>query len=225
MIDLRKGSAGYNTAPRYPVVSGVLFERNDWIRPLLLEWHRGVDPTSIIARFDVMLRGQGTTEGHHVREVPIERERRLSMLMLEGERDRLAQLAVEMIGHARDLRLKVSKIPLLTLAQAGADDLDFRDRSSDAWIEPFLQRADDEIEPTFFDHLFARAEDGPEADRMWKSFLQQVGARILGEAIMALPIAGARRLKAVAVAEEQWGALFRSAFRGYLGQRGSRNAG
>ena len=224
-IDLRKGSAAYNTAPRYPVIAGVLFERKDWIRPLLLDWHRGIDATSMVARFDVVVRGQGTTEGHHVREVPIEGERRLSMLMLEVERDRLAQLAAEMISHARDLRLKILKIPLLTLAQAGADELDFRDRTSNAWIEPFLHRVDGEIEATFFDHLFTRAEGGAEADRTWIVFLQHVGKLILGEAVAVLPIAGARRMKAVAVAEEKWRALFWSAFKGYLDQRDSRNAG
>lgn len=215
-IDLRKGSAAYNTAPRYPIISGVLFKRKDWIRPLLLDWHRGIDPTSMIARFDVVVRGQGTTEGHHVREVPIEGERRLSKLMLEAERDRLAQLAAEMIGHARDLRLKILKIPLLTLAQAGADALDFRDRTSNAWTEPFLQRIDGEIEATFFDHLFTRAEGGAEADRTWIVFLRHVGEVIFNDAVAALPIAGARRMKAVAVAEEKWRALFWSAFKGYL---------
>ena len=71
-IDLRKDSAAYNTAPRYGVMSGVLFDGAEWIRPLLLDWHQGIDGTPMTARFDVFVRGQGTTEGHHVREVPFE---------------------------------------------------------------------------------------------------------------------------------------------------------
>lgn len=217
-IDLRKGSAAYNTAPRYPVMSAVLFDGGEWVRPLLLDWHNGIDGTAMTARFDVVVRGQGVTEGHHVREVPIEGQRRLSMLMRAADRDRLAGLAKAMVGDARDLRLKVLKIPLLTLAQAGPDEVDFRDRTSTVWVEPFLQRVDDAIEPVFFDHLFDRIERGAEADRAWGERLHEIARTILQDAIAALPIAGARRLKAVAVAEERLKGLFRASFGGLLGQ-------
>ena len=40
-IDLGKESAAYNTAPNYRVMSGVLFDRNRWRRPLLLDWPKG----------------------------------------------------------------------------------------------------------------------------------------------------------------------------------------
>ncbi len=198
-------------------MSGVLLKGADWIRPLLLDWHRGIDGTSMVARFDVVVRGQGVTEGHHVREVPIEGQRRLSMLMLPAERDRLAQLAEEMIGHARDLRLKILKIPLLTLAQAAPDELNFRDRTANAWIEPFLQRVEDEIEPIFFDHLFARAEND-EASRTWALRLRAIARLIFQQAIDALPITGARRLKAIAVAEQKLEGMFWAGFKGFLGK-------
>ena len=45
-IDLGKDSAAYNTAPNYRVMSGVLFDRNLWLRPLLLDWHEGDRPRS-----------------------------------------------------------------------------------------------------------------------------------------------------------------------------------
>lgn len=215
-IDLRKGSAAYNTAPRYPVVAGVLFDRKDWIRPLLLDWHRGIDPTCMTARFDVVVRGQGTTEGHHIREVRIEGERRLGMLMVKEERDRLAEISKEMVEQARDLRLKILKLPLLTLAQAGEDELDFRDKTSNDWIDPYLQRVDDAVEPIFFDHLFARAEQGAVADRAWVMHLRTIADGIFEDAVQAMPIAGARRLKAIAVAEQRLHGAFRKTFEGYL---------
>ena len=54
------------------------------------------------------------------------------------------------------------KVPLLTLAQAGKSDVNFRDNTSNDWAEPYLHRVDDAIEPTFFNHLFARGEVKPE---------------------------------------------------------------
>ena len=70
------------------------------------------------ARFDVTVRGQGTTEGHYLREVPIEGEKRLLLFQSEEGRDRLAGLGREMIEEAATLRNKVLKIPVLTLIQA-----------------------------------------------------------------------------------------------------------
>ncbi len=170
----------------------------------------------MIARFDVVVRGQGVTEGHHVREVPIESERRLAMLMRDEERDGLAVLSKEMVGHARDLRLKVLKVALLTLAQAGRSDVNFRDNTSSDWAEPYLRRVDDAIEPIFFDHLFARGEEKAGADRAWIETLRKIAHEIFEDAVAALPIAGVRRLKALAVAEQRLGGAFRKTFEGYL---------
>jgi CRISPR system Cascade subunit CasA len=218
-IDLSKESAAYNTAPRYAVTSAVLFERDRWLRPLLLEWQRGVDAsTRMTARFDVTVRGQGTTEGHHLREVPIEGESRLALFQSDAGRDRLAGLGREMIEQAGTLRNKVLKIPLLTLIQAGDAAVDFRDKMASAWAQPWLDRVDQAIEPSFFDHLFARAEGGRTADREWVRFLREVAEDLFQRAASAVPIAGARRLKAIAVAEEKLRGLYFASFKGYLVQ-------
>jgi CRISPR system Cascade subunit CasA len=215
-INLDKESAAYNAAPRYAVMSAVLFERDRWLRPLLLEWHRDADPPTMTARFDVMVRGQGTTEGHHVREVAIEGEQRLRLFQSDEGRDRLAGLGREMIEQAATVRNKVLKIPLLTLIQAGEAAVDFRDKMANDWAKPWLDQVDQGMEPEFFDHLFARAEQGRAADRGWVLFLRTVATRIFARAAAAVPIAGARRLKAIAVAEEKLGGLFFASFKGYL---------
>jgi CRISPR system Cascade subunit CasA len=217
-INLDRGSAAYNTAPRYAVMSEVLFERNRWLRPLLLEWHRDVDASTMTARFDLIVRGQGTTEGHYLREVSIEGERRLALFQSDEGRDRLAELGREMIEQATALRNKVLKIPLLTLIQAGEAAVDFRDKMASAWAQPWVDQVDQAIEPVFFDHLFARAEQGRAADQAWVLFLKAAADRIFQRAAAAVPIAGARRLKAIAVAEEKLGGLFFASFKGYLVQ-------
>jgi CRISPR system Cascade subunit CasA len=217
-IDLGKESAAYNTAPNYRVMSGVLFDRNRWLRPLLLDWHEGIDEIPMTVRFDVIVRGQGTTEGHHVREVRFEKERHLRLFQSDEGRDRLAKISKDLIEEAEILRNKVLKIPLLTLIQAGDAAVDFRDKMASAWAQPWLDRVDQAIEPVFFDHLFARADQGPAADQAWVSFLKTIADRIFQRAASAVPIAGARRLKAIAVAEEKLGGLFWASFKGHLVQ-------
>jgi CRISPR system Cascade subunit CasA len=217
-IDLGKGSAAYNTAPRYAVMSAVLFERDRWLRPLLLEWHKDVDGSRMTARFDVTVRGQGTTEGHYLRELPIEGEQRLALFQSDAGRDRLAVLGRKMIEQAGTVRNKVLKIPLLTLIQAGDAAVDFRDKMATGWAQPWLDQVDQAIEPVFFDHLFARAEQRRAADQVWVDFLKNTADRIFQRAASAVPIAGARRLKAIAVAEEKLAGLFRASFKGYPGE-------
>ena len=108
------------------------------------------------------------------------------------------------------------KIPLLTLIQAGDAAVDFRDKMASAWAQPWLDQVDQAIEPVFFDHLFARVEQGRAADQAWVLFLERIAKRIFERAVAAVPIAGARRLKAIAVAEEKLRGLFWASFKGYL---------
>jgi hypothetical protein len=174
--------------------------------------------TAMTARFDVTVRSQGATEGYHLREVRIEGEQRLVLFQSDAGRDRLAVLGREMIEQAGILRNKVLKIPLLTLIQAGDVAVDFRDKMASAWAQPWLDQVDQAIESVFFDHLFARAEQGQAADQAWALFLRTIADRIFQRAVAAVPIAGARRLKAIAVAEEKLGGLFFASFKGYLMQ-------
>jgi hypothetical protein len=50
----------------------------------------------------------------------------------------------------------------------------------------------------------------------WVLFLRTISKRIFERAAVAVPIAGARRLKAIAVADEKLSGLFRTSFKGYL---------
>lgn len=217
-IDLHKESAAYNTAPRYAVMSAVLFDDSHWIRPLLLDWQEGSDPDVMTARFDVVVRGQGTTEGHLVREVRIAGERRLRLMQSPAGRDRLAKLNRDMLEDVKMLRNKVLSIALMTLVQAG-EDVDFGDTTAKTWVRPWLDEVDRLIEPIFFDHLFARAENEAGAGLAWANVLGRIAHVVFDAAVDALPINGARRLKATAVAERRLNSIFRTCFKGYLPQQ------
>ena len=87
-----------------------------------------------------------------------------------------------------------------------------------SWADKLVDQVDQAIEPAFFDHLFARAEQGRAADQAWVLFLERTAERIFERAVVAVPIAGARRLKAIAVAQEKLRGLFFASFKGYLVQ-------
>lgn len=216
-LNREKDSAAYNRAPTYRAMSEVLFEPEKWLRPLLLEWHDGIDALPMRARFDVMARGQGVTEGQHLREVPIDNQRRRAFVSNAAERDRVARLARQMIEDAGTLQHKVLKAPLLTLIQAGDAEVDFGDRTATKWVQRWLDAADQRIDEHFFEQLFMRAET--ESDKSWGRFLRAVADGIFAAAASAVPIAGVRRLKALAVAEQKLGALFWKNFNGYFPER------
>ena len=216
-LNLDKNSAAYNRAPTYRAVSAVLFDRDKWLRPLLLEWQDGIDKLPMWARFDVTVRGQGTTEGQHLREVPIDNQRRRAFLFDTGERDEMAKLAGQMIEDAGNLQNRVLKVPLLTLIQAGDAEVDFGDRTATRWVKQWLDAADRQVDARFFEQLFIRAETG--STETWGRFLQRTAEAVFDDAVRTVPIAGARRLKAQAVAEQKLGALFWKNFSGLLTER------
>lgn len=199
-IRLTDGAA-YNTRPTYEVISAVLFDQGAWLRPLLLDWHAELDPPVMTARFDVVIRGQGVTEGHWLREVRFEGQKQRSFLMIQAERDRAAELARQMVEDVRNLRGKVVRIALLTLAQGAPDELKFKKHASVDWVEPWVGQVEEAIEPVFFDHLFARLEGSSGAEEAWGRRLQDIAWAIFHAACRALPITGSRRLKTIAVAE------------------------
>ena len=216
-INQEKDFAAYNSQPSYRVVSEVLFDKKKWRRPLLLEWHDGIDTLPSWARFDVTVRGQGTTEGHHFREVAIESRKRRGFLFDDRERDRVAQLAAQLVADAGTLQNRVLKVPLLTLIQAGDAEVDFGDRTAGRWVQQWLKMADQRIDEAFFDQLFHLAET--EDERSWGQFLRATADAVFAAALRSLPTAGVRRLKAQAVAEEKLEALFWKSFNGYMPKR------
>jgi CRISPR system Cascade subunit CasA len=210
-INKEKDSAAYNSLPSYAVMSEVLFDRGKWVRPLLLDWHPGVDTAPMTARFDVFVRGQGKTEGYHERQAPMRREV-LSLFASPAESERVARLAREMIENVRTLLGgKVLRTALIALVQGGPKQVKFGDKTAAAWADKFLDEGDREVDRRFFDLLFARALDEAGGKAAWLAFLRELAHDIFERAVAAVPLAGARRPRAVAVAERiLWGAFSRT---------------
>ncbi|MCB2013163.1 MAG: hypothetical protein KDF64_21675, partial [Geminicoccaceae bacterium] len=161
-INRAQDGAAYNQKPTYRVMSAVLFDSEEWKRPTLLQWSDGLDCVPMTVRFDVTEREHGKTgtRGHHRREVPIADADQWKTLFDPAQKDRVAQLAREMIDNARRLQNPVLKFPLMSLVQGGARDVKLGDQTADAWARPWLERADLRIDEHFFDHLFAIAGTG-----------------------------------------------------------------
>lgn len=213
-IKLEKEPAAYNVQPGYAVMAEVMFRRNRWLRPLLLDWHDDIDRIPSNARFDVFVRGRSKTEGLHRRDIPIHNHQRRRFFASTEDRDEAAKVAREMVEHAGELRRRILKPALFSLVQAGRSDLNFRDRTSGDWAETWLNTLELAIEADFFERLFAVLETGEW--RRWVELLEQTGKAVLEDAIAAMPITGPRRLKAITAAETRFRTDFKKAFGGYL---------
>jgi CRISPR system Cascade subunit CasA len=207
--------AAYNSTPRYGVMSEVLFDAGTWVQPLLLRWHDGVDRAPVTARFDVLVRGQGKTEGHHVREVRMDKARVRVFARAEG-RDRLAVLAKQMISDVEVLLgrecLRRSLLALIQGAPIKDEKLsiNYNNKTSNDWVGKFTDSADRIANDRFFDILFERAEAEESGQSSWRSFLRELAGNTFAEAVAALPTTGPRRLRAIVVAEDAlWGAFGR----------------
>jgi CRISPR system Cascade subunit CasA len=216
-ISRNVNSPAFNEKPTYESMSEVLLQPKHWISPLLLQWHEGIDQIPSLSRFDVVVRGDGKTKGYYIREVPIDSARRRAFLFDASERDETAKLAKQMIEDAGNLQNRVLKVPLLTLLQAGAAEVDFGDRTATRWVKQWLDASDRQVDEHFFEQLFIRAESG--STETWGRFLKRTAEAVFHDAVRTAPIAGARNLKAQAVAEQRLGALFWKTLGGLLPER------
>lgn len=205
-----KEPAAFNSTPTYAVMSEVLFDGGKWDQPLLLRWH-DEDRAPMSARFEVFVRGQGQTRGYYERSVHID-ETKKRYFFAPDQRERVAKLAREMVDDVRKvLGGKVLRTALLALVQSGPEQVKFGDRTAGRWADRFCEMADREVDRRFFDFLFVCAEDEEAGRRAWLEFLRDLAAETFEYALAAAPVAGARRPRAIAVAERIfWGALYRT---------------
>jgi CRISPR system Cascade subunit CasA len=147
----------------------------------------------------VLVRGQGKTGGYHERWIPIPPAARGYFLSDEG-RAQLGQRAQDWTKMAGEARLRVLKPALLSLMQGGADKLDFEDGR----VNPLLDGFDAEIDRHFFTELFSHVDADDNAARVhWHTWLRDRAEAAFEQAIDAVPVSAARRLRAIAMGERQ----------------------
>ena len=187
----------------YRLLSRLLFT-GDFRLPAALHL-RAEDSEEPVLLAQVLVRGQGKTEGFHERVLPIPKRAR-RFVSSPDERSRLAELAQARIEDAKKAQTRVLRPALCALLQGGRDKLDFRDDGARIWLD----RLDAAIDRAFFTHLWAAAEMDPSsADHSWHSFLRDEARELLEEAIHSVPIPLAVYPRAVARAEGLFHAIAR----------------
>lgn len=160
---------------------------------------RADDGDSPVLLAQVFARGQGKTEGFHERTIPVpQKVRRFFSDPTRSEQ--LAALARDFLQLADDAGKKVLKPAVLALLQGGPDQIDFKDDRA----SPQLKYFDTAIDQIFFPRLFDLADrPADESQAAWRAELIEIARHILTDSYDSVPLPGARRYRAIAMADRR----------------------
>jgi CRISPR system Cascade subunit CasA len=186
----------------YDVLRKILFK--DGFNPSISQGFGESDKTAMLFWASGLARGQGTTEGLHLRLllIPNKIEGRLrsndSMILLANR----ARMQANITGL---IQIKALRAALKTLYAGGIIGKS-KVEISEHWMERYEQEADAQ----FFEHLFEHieADDDIESHKLWFEKMRCFAHGLLMEATHAAPLPSARRWRAVAAAEQ----VFESSF-------------
>jgi CRISPR system Cascade subunit CasA len=153
-----------------------------------------------------LARGQGKTEGFHLRRVPITNRFAVRALADDGEeRQRLARLSEDFATHAMTAANRCLRPALFMLLQKGPETITLDRQSTAAQVGPWTQRFDRLIDQAFFDRLWTGAESEEAARQAldaWDRWLHQAAFQVFDLAVEAAPRTDQRRIFAAARARD-----------------------
>ena len=118
-------------------------------------------------------------------------------------------MARRRIDQASTAQRMVLRPAICALLQGGADDLDFRDKRTEPWLDAF----DDAVDRVFFGDLWSSLDlSREEREQAWNGRLLALAREQLADAMSAAPVPLAQRPRALARAE----LIFRGAARKHL---------
>lgn len=170
----------------YRTLSRVLFQPDEFRLPLLAQPgpEERRHPATLVAQ--VLVRGEGKTEGFHRREVRLPS----TVLSRVAERDQVlatrSHAFVELAGaiHGKALR------PALLQYLDGSDEPDWRNPQHGNLVEPFLKQAEKQADREFFAALARSFEEDLADDAaalMWGRVLAGHSEAVLDQALGTLP--------------------------------------
>lgn len=188
------GAGGFD----YRRVARIVAEPRGW--PMALRSGDADAGQDVELHFQVLVRGQGRTDGLHERIVHVPRhaaERLRHSEALHDLRERLERM-LDDVGNVTRRALKVG---LLAYVQGGPEQIDFTDDRCDPWLSAF----DDAVDVGFLDWLW-RGVDLPdnevEAERArWQGWLAKLATEHFYRGIESLAVPSERRERARATAE------------------------
>jgi CRISPR system Cascade subunit CasA len=199
---LTVGQGGFS----YELMSKLLFGEGFPSRPaLLLREDDGSEPV-VVAQ--VLVRGQGKTDGYHQRLIPIPAKARRRLLSPAGPAE-IGDIARTRVAQASRAQTSVLKPALCALLQGGPEKLNFKDPGARPWLDRF----DAEVDRVFFSDLW-EAIDVPreEQESAWNGRLRDLARAELEHAKSTAPVPLVRRPRAEAKAE----LIFRGTARKHL---------
>lgn len=167
-------------------------------------------PCSFIV--SVLIRGQGTTDGFQQTAIPIPAEVTQGLFHRGPERDRLARLSKEALNDAGQMQNRVLKPAVLSLLEAGPDQVDFGKRELTVWWEQIARLFAKAWSAELFPWLWrAAAQPRDDAVRLeWLHTLRARAEEALIKAVGRYPSREGRRYRARVRAEGLFrGAMFR----------------
>jgi len=178
--------------------------------PLLATVRTPAASRELVLDMAALARGQGKTEGFHVRQLPIPSR---AASVLEAGNTGLAERARERIKDTGEAVSKCLRPALIALVQKGRAEIDWKKPSNTALTEPWLGRFDNAIDQLFFPELWnALDSDDEVARRNWAILLAREARRTLDAAAEAGPCTDERRVIALARAGNRLEGALRNCF-------------
>ena len=135
-------------------------------------------------------RGQGKTEGVHVRRVHLSPKSRQKLLRITEDGETLfARRSQRFVDMAGDVAGKALRPALIQRAQ-GREEPKWQEPATAKIIEPWLKRFNESVDRCFFtelDQSFDAEEDDRAAEKRWSQLLRDTAEQIFSRASLALP--------------------------------------
>ncbi len=145
-----------------------------------------------------LVRGQGTTEGFHRKEIPVPSKARLALLNKQ-HRDSLGHLAQKLLSDAKEVQ-KALNTALTVLTEGGPDKADFE--RVENWLKAGRKDFGRRWEAMYFPTLWRGAAEDHEAVRSdWQQQLVNAAQDLLEESTQRLPLPANRTWRAITQAQ------------------------
>ena len=174
---LTVGAGGFN----YRLVQRILFSSSEFSRPLALERLRTELSGDSEIHMAALVRGQGKTEGLHVRVIPLPRTSAAAFDPSTEAGDRslpLEEMSKAMVGLAAEARKVLRRATLVYLQ--GPDGTDFQRPDASSVLAAYER----DVDNRFFGFLFRAPSAGMDAiDEEWQKFLLETVKRLARELV------------------------------------------
>jgi CRISPR system Cascade subunit CasA len=184
----------------YRKLTELLFgsDKRSYARPLLAKAYGSECGQALVLHVAALARGQGKTEGFHVRAIPVSEG---ASPWINDPASILGNRAKARVRTAGDISGKALRPALVVLVQKGAAEPSWNKPSNDPLVGPALRRFDQRIDEIFFERLCAAVDidiSDDAASRLWAEELVEIAREILAEAAETAPRGSERRIIAVA---------------------------